>query len=382
MGDPKRGKPQDRKDDETSPDRVRPPGLPGISAPSFGQKQAPALPEASATPGLPAITAPSFGQKAAPALPEVSVTSPATDIGPEERTRTVTDLDPAAYAATGDKDPDELASEFQPLSGKQLDAGGRLIAPVAASPPPEAPPARQLRPEPEPAPLPPEDLPPTKVAVPSKVRSSRRSAPLPPPGPSGPKAAAQREPPAARAAAQRPEPAPPPPGPEDPTDPKGSVQRPEPGRWILNKEGLFSPEAGAGEEQGAFDPTVRRAAPVPIWRRIPRRAALAAMAVVLVLAIGAGALVLRSRSGPAPGTDAPPPPQSPGLQLRITSKPSNAAVRINGVLVGTTPLERESPFAPEAELEVEVVLKGYRPWSKRFRAGQNVSAHAVLKPGR
>jgi hypothetical protein len=45
-------------------------------------------------------------------------------------------------------------------------------------------------------------------------------------------------------------------------------------------------------------------------------------------------------------------------------------------------VDRASPFAPEAELEVEVLLKGYRPWTRRFHSGQSVSTHAQLKPGR
>jgi len=69
-------------------------------------------------------------------------------------------------------------------------------------------------------------------------------------------------------------------------------------------------------------------------------------------------------------------------RIRITSKPSGAAVKINGMSFGATPVDRESPFAPEAELEVEVALKGYRPWTRRFHAGQSVTTHVQLKPGK
>src|SRR5262245_12258678 len=101
-----------KKKDETKPDRLASP--------------------------LPSITAPTFRPAAPAPAPEVSTTSPNTAPNleeQEERTNTETVLDPAAYAPPADKNPDELSSEFQPASGKQLDAGGRLVAQKAAPAP-------------------------------------------------------------------------------------------------------------------------------------------------------------------------------------------------------------------------------------------------------
>jgi PEGA domain-containing protein len=301
---------------------------------------------------LPSITAPKFGRTGHPA-PEVSVTSPATTpevaVEPEqqeeERTRTETQLDPSAYAPPADKDPDELSSEFQPVSGKELDARGRLVKQAPSEP------------APAPAPLPPEDVPPTEVAVPQ--------APPAPPARSSKKAAARQA---------APEPGPP--------VQQVAAKRREPGRWILDKEGHVAKESDDSVEPSAFDPTVRKAVPSgPLLRRIPR-AAMGAAAAVLVLLAGAGVWALRS-SRQDENAGAEGQVVDAGVQavprIRVTSRPSGATVKINGLPFGTTPVDRESPFAPEAELEVEVLLKGHRPWTRRFHAGESVTAHAPLK---
>lgn len=349
MSDPKRDKPQDRKRaDETKPD----------------------LPAAP----LPSITAPKFAGGVAPPVPEVSVTSPAAPEleDHEPRTNTETTLDPAAYAAPADKDPDELSSDFAPASGKQLDAGGRLVAHSEPEPAPLAPARARGTPAPPPAraPRPPSDEESTDAAVP-QLR----------PGPA-PVPAARKVKPRSGDATE-------PPPPEPPVA-QVSGQRAEPGRWILNREAEIAPENPGDVESGAFDPTVMRAAPSPPPRKAKKRPAaiLVAVAAAAVVVAGGGAAWWLARSGPAeeePSPGVPPPatgePQEPA-RIRITSKPSGAAVHINGVSLGVTPVDRESPFAPEAEMEVEVLLKGYRPWTRRFHAGQSVSAHAQLKPVR
>jgi hypothetical protein len=174
--------------------------------------------------------------------------------------------------------------------------------------------------------------------------------------------------------------------PVPPAQPVGGERR-EPGRWILNRDGQVSLEGAAEGEQGALDPTVRRAAPAGPKRS--SRPLIVGLAVV-VAALVTGATVWAIRQGPtpdpAPVTPAPVQQQATSdpepARLQITSKPSGAAVHVNGVSLGVTPVDRSSPFAPEAELEVEVLLKGYRPWTRRFHAGQSVSTHAQLKPSR
>src|SRR5689334_18294591 len=96
-------------------------------------------PDRPASP-LPSITAPRFQPGSAAAAPEVSTTSPNTAPNieePEERTNTETVLDPSAYAPPADKNPDDLSSDFQPASGKQLDARGQLVAKKPQPPSPE-----------------------------------------------------------------------------------------------------------------------------------------------------------------------------------------------------------------------------------------------------
>ncbi|HYV48368.1 MAG TPA: PEGA domain-containing protein [Myxococcaceae bacterium] len=351
MSDPKRDKPQDRKrESETRPDR-------------------PASP-------LPSITAPKFIPGGGTPAPEVSVTSPnTTPEAPtlddhEPPTNTETTLDPKNYAASADKDPDELSSDFAPVSGKQLDAGGRLVA--QAERPPPAPARAPGTPAPPPlrAPSPPSDEDSTDAAVP-QLRPA--TSPAPPPRRVRPRSADVTEP--------EPPPGPPPIAPV-------SGQRPEPGRWIINRDTTFGPETNPESEPGAFDPTVRKAAPPEPPRRKARRRLVTIAVAVAVVTLGSAAVWLLRPPEPAaenPETAAPPPPENGDpepARIRITSKPNGAAVHINGVSLGVTPVDRESPFAPEAELEVEVLLKGYRPWTRRFHAGQSVAAHAQLKPAR
>jgi len=331
MSDPKGDK--DRKREETKADR-------------------PAAP-------LPSITAPRFERTSGNPAPEVSVTSPATAPeleAEEERTNTETQLDPAAYAATPDKDPDELSSEFQPISGKELDARGRLVKQTPAPPPKEIVPISR-----DVVPLPRDDVPPTEVDVPH-LRPHKRAASR--------TASGDRTDPVA------PEPPPPPPR-------KVSGKRSEPGRWILNRDGHVDKETSGEAEQGAFDPTVLKAAPTERPRRIPRAAVIGAGAAVLVLL--AGVAVWTLRSGQLGGSSASSHSLDAGEQvtrIRITSRPSGAAVKINGLAFGVTPVDRESPFAPEAELEVEVMLRGHRLWTRRFNSGQDISVHAQLRQAR
>ena len=336
MSDPKGDK--DRKREETKADR-------------------PAAP-------LPSITAPRFERTSGNPAPEVSVTSPATAPeleAEEERTNTETQLDPAAYAATPDKDPDELSSEFQPISGKELDARGRLVKQTPAPPPKDVVPvSRDIVPiSRDVVPVPRDDAPPTEVAVPQR-RPHKRGA-------------------ARTVSGDRTDPV----VPEAPPPRKVSGKRSEPGRWILNRDGHVDKETSGEVEQGAFDPTVLKAAPSGRPRRIPRAAIAGAGAAALVLL--AGVAVWTLRSGQLGGSSAASHSLDAGEQvtrIRITSRPSGAAVKINGLAFGVTPVDRESPFAPEAELEVEVMLRGHRLWTRRFNSGQDISVHAQLRQAR
>jgi len=65
--------------------------------------------------------------------------------------------------------------------------------------------------------------------------------------------------------------------------------------------------------------------------------------------------------------------------LIVTSEPPGAQVRIGGQLVGQTPLSQENLYAPGAELQVQVTLRGYRPWTGKLRGGESVTLEASLR---
>src|SRR5690242_13435320 len=103
MGDPKRDKPQDRKKEQTVPDRGAP--LPSITAPKFGGAGPPA-PEVSVTADVTA-PGPALGEE------ERTNTEAAPQAAPKAAPKTApkkVELDPSKYVTS---DVDELASEFQ-----------------------------------------------------------------------------------------------------------------------------------------------------------------------------------------------------------------------------------------------------------------------------
>ena len=63
--------------------------------------------------------------------------------------------------------------------------------------------------------------------------------------------------------------------------------------------------------------------------------------------------------------DAPPPP--PHATLRVESEPAGASVRIDGAVLGVTPLDRELP--PSAHT-IELALDGHEPASREITLGE------------
>jgi serine/threonine-protein kinase len=70
-------------------------------------------------------------------------------------------------------------------------------------------------------------------------------------------------------------------------------------------------------------------------------------------------------------------PSAPVLQ--IESDPPGATVQIGDQQLGTTPLYTEN-YYPHTEIEISVLLKGYRPWKGKFSGGETASIRAKLKP--
>jgi serine/threonine-protein kinase len=71
------------------------------------------------------------------------------------------------------------------------------------------------------------------------------------------------------------------------------------------------------------------------------------------------------------------PPQQ--AILLITSEPDGATVKINGQAVGTTPFSQDNVYPPDREMKVEVVLRGYKPWTGTFRGGESATLEAQLR---
>jgi len=65
--------------------------------------------------------------------------------------------------------------------------------------------------------------------------------------------------------------------------------------------------------------------------------------------------------------------------LTVLSTPDGAQVRIGGKVVGNTPLMQENLYPRGAEVEVQVTMRGYKPWTGRLRGGEAVTLEAVLK---
>jgi hypothetical protein len=73
-------------------------------------------------------------------------------------------------------------------------------------------------------------------------------------------------------------------------------------------------------------------------------------------------------------------PASPAPMMSVSSEPSGAPVRINGTSVGETPIFMDNIYPPDMTAKVEIVLKGYRPWTGTFPGGQPAHIEANLVP--
>ena len=103
--------------------------------------------------------------------------------------------------------------------------------------------------------------------------------------------------------------------------------------------------------------------------------------LVLLLAGGAGAAYVFYDLGPRDLRTqyerlAGPPSQA---VLTVLSTPDGAQVRIGGKLVGNTPWMQENLYPKGAELDVQVTMRGYKPWTGKLRGGEAVTLEAVLK---
>lgn len=127
-----------------------------------------------------------------------------------------------------------------------------------------------------------------------------------------------------------------------------------------------------------FDPTPAYE-PLPGRYQAPRRGVPVKLLAVVALLLGAGGAYLyfspeRMRVRlPSLGTV----PQQ--AILLITSEPDGARVKINGQVVGTTPYSQDNIYPEDAELKVEVSLRGYKPWTGTFRGGQSATLEAQLR---
>ena len=66
------------------------------------------------------------------------------------------------------------------------------------------------------------------------------------------------------------------------------------------------------------------------------------------------------------------------IDVPVHSSPAGADIILNGIYMGTTP--KTLQLAQEIH-EIQIVLEGYQPWSRRFRAtvGSDVAATLVSK---
>jgi hypothetical protein len=72
-------------------------------------------------------------------------------------------------------------------------------------------------------------------------------------------------------------------------------------------------------------------------------------------------------------------PSSPAPLLSVSSDPAGAAVRINGASVGQTPIFMDNLYPAGQSAKVEIVLKGYRPWTGTFHGGEPARVEADLE---
>ncbi|MEM1204048.1 MAG: PEGA domain-containing protein [Acidobacteriota bacterium] len=116
-------------------------------------------------------------------------------------------------------------------------------------------------------------------------------------------------------------------------------------------------------------------------RLVAALCALAAAVVFLRLPLGEGLLPSLSGAAEKVGLDDLVPARSAkGFLLQITSEPKGAAVRVNGVGRGTTPLFGNVPCHPGDPIRIEVTAEGHRPWVREVvcRDGGSLVATATL----
>jgi hypothetical protein len=82
---------------------------------------------------------------------------------------------------------------------------------------------------------------------------------------------------------------------------------------------------------------------------------------------------------PAEVADEPPTHHvSTSVTLTIDSDPSGGDVRIEGRMVGITPMALENLY-PDRRVAVQIIRRGYRPWSGTFPGGQSTLLRARLQ---
>lgn len=111
-------------------------------------------------------------------------------------------------------------------------------------------------------------------------------------------------------------------------------------------------------------------------RWLPR--ALGVFALLAAIAIGAAVAFPRLVPGLTRPIAMGPDPGPPTAVLHIDSVPQGATVRINGQVVGETPLAIENVY-PAVDIPVQVSLNGYRSWKGKFKGGQESRVEAKLE---
>jgi eukaryotic-like serine/threonine-protein kinase len=104
--------------------------------------------------------------------------------------------------------------------------------------------------------------------------------------------------------------------------------------------------------------------------------------LIAVLGLAGGGVYLWPSLAGKKSTDIPKAlaaklPAARTAVLHVNSEPEGASVKINGTVVGTTPLITENLY-PQGELEVTVNLRGYRTWTGKFQGGKDAQLDALL----
>lgn len=136
----------------------------------------------------------------------------------------------------------------------------------------------------------------------------------------------------------------------------------------------FTPESGAAAQSAPRGPVVR----------LQTSSILTFAALVTISAVAAGAFFLRARILPSPAAAAAVPPSG---RVALNSRPPGAAVSIDGVARGTTPLELELPagshqvvFRTEgSERQLELKVEANTRVSENVDMPPAVAATGVLE---